>query len=125
LAQIPPIVAGGGLLGVLTARWLRFPGAVLVTFVVFGLGGIAGYASRDMDPVTWWLWWSSVRDGDEPFTYGSRELAANPWLHAVYLVGLCTCATVAAVYRDRWPRLVAVGLPVAVVAVVFGFLQQP
>jgi hypothetical protein len=123
LAQIPPILAGGGLLGVLTARWLRFPGAAVVTFVVFVVMASLAFARLDVDSGTWWRWWStsmpSLDDGPQPV--GNRD-----W-HAAYLVGLCACATVAAVYRDRadWPRLAAVGLPLAGVTVVLGWLQLP
>jgi len=129
LAQIPPILAGGGLLGVLTARWLRFPGAALVTFVVFAIGGVIAFSRLDSETATWWSWWSSVpvRGTDEPFTYESPASAAGPWWHAVYLVGLCAIVTVAAVYRDRghWSRLAAVGLPIAAVTALFGWLQLP
>jgi hypothetical protein len=124
LAQIPPIVAGGGLLGVLTARWLRFPGAALVTFVVFVLGGAFVSARLDVaEPGRFWLPWST----STPVLYEGPEPAGNHWWHSAYLVGLCACATVAAVYRDRshWPKLAAMGLPVAALTVVFGLLQLP
>jgi hypothetical protein len=51
----------------------------------------------------------------------------EPWLHAAYLVGLCACAVVAAVYRNRtqWTRLTAVGLPVLAATLVLGWLQLP
>ena len=39
LAQLPFILAGAGLLGVLGARWLPFTGGALITFVVATLGG--------------------------------------------------------------------------------------
>jgi hypothetical protein len=87
--------------------------------------GIVAFSRTGSEPFTWWSWWSSVRESDEPFSYG--EPAGNPWWHAAYLVGLCACATVAAVYRDRsqWPKLVMVGLPVAAVTVLPGLLQLP
>lgn len=57
------------------------------------------------------------------------QATGRPWWHAAYLVGLCACVTVAAVYRDRahWPMLAAVGLSAVAVAVtvVFGLLQLP
>lgn len=44
-----------------------------------------------------------------------------------YLVGLCACATVSSVYRNRthWPKLAAAGLPVAAVTALLGLLQLP
>jgi hypothetical protein len=40
LAQLPFVLAGAGLLGVLSARWLPFVGGVLITFIVATLGGL-------------------------------------------------------------------------------------
>ncbi len=124
LAQIVPIVVSGGLLGVLTARWLRFPGAILVAFAIFVVGG--GFVSGGIDvqdPGRLWFPWSTA----VPTLYEGVKPAGDHWWHAVYLLGLCACATVAAVYRDRtqWTRLVAVGLPVAAVTALAGWLQLP
>ena len=126
LAQIPPILVGAGLLGVLTARWLRFPGAALVTFVVFVVAGFLVFRSMGNEIGTWWFWWSTSFPMGE-FLYEGPELGGNAWWHAAYLVGLCACATVAAVYRDRsqWAKLVGVGLPVAAATVMVGLLQLP
>jgi len=126
LAQIPPILVGAGLLGVLTARWLRFPGAALVTFVVFVVVGGIVFKSIGIETGTRWFWWSTSTPMGE-FLYEGPELAGDPWWHAAYLVGLCACATVASVYRDRgqWAKLVGVGLPVAAATVAVGLLQLP
>lgn len=123
LAQIPPILAGGGLLGVLTARWLRIPGAALVTFVIFVLAGRFAFVRLDAETGTWWFWWSTWPG----ILYEGPRPPGDPWWHAAYLVGLCACVTIAAVYRDRahWPKLAAVGLPVAAVTVLLGWLQLP
>jgi hypothetical protein len=119
LAQLPFVLAGAGLLGVLGARWLPFTGGALITFVAATLGGLVVFGRFDSG--IWWMWWStSTTVGDRPSVPG------EPWLHAVYLAGLCACATVAAVYRDRtqWTRLALVGAPVLAATLAIGWLQQ-
>jgi hypothetical protein len=121
LAQLPFILVGAGLLGILGARWLPFTGGVLITFVLSTLGGLVAF--RRIDSGVWWMWW----------TTGTTMLAdrepgpGHPWLHAVYLAGLCACAAVAAVYRHRAQRsrLVLVGIPVLAATLVVGWLQLP
>jgi hypothetical protein len=120
LAQLPFILAGAGLLGVLAARWLHFTGGALITFVAATMGGLVVFGRFDSG--IWWMWWStSTTVADRPTVPG------EPWLHAAYLFGLCACATVAAVYRDRtqWPRLVLVGAPVVAATLALGWLQLP
>ena len=120
LAQIPFILAGAGLLGVLAGRWLHFAGGALITFVAFVLGAVTLFSR--LDTGTWWMWWSTST------TLGDRaSVAGDPWLHAAYLAGLCACATVAAVYRDRtqWTRLALVGIPVLAATLALGWLQLP
>ncbi len=118
LAQIPFILAGAGLLGVLAARWLPFTGGVLITFVAATMGGLVVFGRWDSG--YWWMWWST----GWPFE-GRRTAPGEPWLHVAYLFGLCACATVAAVYRDRtqWTRLVLVGAPVVAATLALGWLQ--
>jgi hypothetical protein len=119
LAQLPLILAGGGLLGVLAARWLRFPGGALITFIVFVLGALNVFPRFDTG--AWLMWWSTTT------TFERSAVAGNPWLHAGYLAGLCACAVVAAVFRDRtqWTKLAVVGLPVVAVTLALGWLQLP
>jgi hypothetical protein len=118
LAQLPFILAGAGLLGVLAARWLPFTGGVLITFAVATIGALVVF--RRFDSGIWWMWWSTGRILD-----GRSAVPGEPWLHAAYLAGLCACAVVAAVYRDRtqWTRLTLVGLPVLAATLVLGWLQ--
>ena len=118
LAQLPFILAGAGLLGVLAARWLPFAGGVLIVFVVATLGGVVLFGRFDAG--IWWFWWST----STPFE-GVPPVPGDPWLHAAYLFGLCACAAVAAVYRDRtqWPRLALIGGPVLAATLVLGWLQ--
>ena len=58
---------------------------------------------------------------------GRAPVAGEPWLHVAYLSGLCACAVVAAVYRDRTQRarLVLVGAPVLAATLALGWLQLP
>lgn len=118
LAQLPFVLAGAGLLGVLAARWLPFAGGALVTFVAATLGALVGFGR--IDSGIWWMWWTT---GWTVETW--TPTPGEPWLHAAYLAGLCACATVAAVYRDRtqWRRLVLVGAPVLAVTLALGRLQ--
>ena len=122
LAQLPLILAGAGLLGVLGARWLPFTGGALITFVASTLGALVVF--RRFDAGIWWMWWSTT---STTFEDGPAAPAApgEPWLHVVYLFGLCACATVAAVYRDRaqWTRLALVGGPVLAATLAVGWLQ--
>lgn len=123
LAQLPFILAGAGLLGVLAARWLPFVGGVLITFVIATLG--ASVVFKRVAAGSWWMWWSTSNNfGDAPPV---ASLPGEPWLHAAYLAGLCACATIAAVYRDRtqWTRLVLVGGPVLAATLALGWLQLP
>jgi hypothetical protein len=118
LAQIPFVLAGAGLLGVLGARWLTFAGGVVVTFVAATLGGVVLFGRFDSG--IWWMWWSTET------TFEDRApVPGEPWLHVAYLAGLCVCATVAAVYRDRtqWRRLTIVGGPILAATLVVGWLQ--
>jgi hypothetical protein len=119
LAQLPLILAGAGLLGVLAARWLRFPGGALITFVVFVIGALNVFPRFDTG--AWWMWWSTAT------TFNRSPVAGDPWLHAAYLAGLCACASVAAVFRSPTQRtkLAAVGVPVLALTLALGWLQLP
>jgi hypothetical protein len=99
LAQLADRPRRAGLLGVLGARWLPFTGGALITFVASTLGALVVF--RRFDSGIWWMWWStSANFEDAP----PVPVPGEPWLHAAYLAGLCACATVAAVYRDRTQR---------------------
>jgi hypothetical protein len=120
LAQLPLVLAGAGLLGVLGARWLPFVGGALIAFAAGTMGGVVAFGRFDSG--VWWMWWTTATVlGDRPSVPG------DPWLHAAYLLGLCACATVAAVYRDRtqWTRLAVVGGPVLAATLALGWLQLP
>jgi hypothetical protein len=118
LAQLPFVLAGAGLLGVLAARWLPFAGGVLIVFVAATLGGVVLFGRFDSG--IWWMWWTT-----QTALENRAPVPGHPWLHAAYLAGLCACACVAAVYRDRtqWRRLALVGLPVVAATLALGWLQ--
>lgn len=118
LAQLPFILAGAGLLGVLAARWLPFAGGVVIMFVAATLGGVVVFGRFDAG--IWWMWWST-----ETAFENRVPVPGEPWLHVAYLAGLCACAAIAAVYRDRtqWRRLAIAGGPVLAATLVLGWLQ--
>jgi hypothetical protein len=118
LAQLPLVIAGAGLLGVLAARWLPFAGGVLIVFVVATLGGLVAF--RHVDGGTWWMWWTTGMTFE-----GWTPVPGRPWLHVGYLTGLCACAAIAAGYRSQSRRLVLVGAPVLAATLVLGGLQLP
>ncbi len=68
------------------------------------------------------MWWTT-----ETTFEGRPPVPGEPWLHAAYLAGLCACATIAAVYRDRtqWTRLALVGGPGLAATLAVGWLQLP
>jgi hypothetical protein len=122
LVQLPFILAGAGLLGVLGARWLPFTGGALITFVASTLGATVVF--RRIYAGNWWMWWSTSTGFEEA---PAPEVPGNTWLHAAYLFGLCACAVIAAVYRDRtqWTRLALVGGPVLAATLLLGWRQLP
>ncbi|WP_426514050.1 hypothetical protein ACPPVO_27565 [Dactylosporangium sp. McL0621] len=118
LAQLPLVIAGAGLLGVLAARWLPFAGGVLIVFVLATLGGLVAF--RHIHGGTWWMWWTTG------MTFENwTPVPGRPWLHVAYLTGLCACAAIAAVYRSQGRRLLLVGGPVLAATLVLGGLQLP
>lgn len=118
LAQLPLVIAGAGLLGVLAARWLPFAGGVLIVFVVATLGGLVAF--RHVDGGTWWMWWTTGMTFE-----GWAPVPGRPWLHVTYLTGLCACAAIAAVYRSQGRRLILVGGSILAATLVIGWLQLP
>jgi hypothetical protein len=75
LAQLPFVLAGAGLLGVLAARWLPFAGGALITFVAATLGGVILFGRFDSG--IWWMWWTTETTlADRP------PVPGHPWLHA-------------------------------------------
>ena len=131
LALGPISCLGGGLLGVLVGRWLRFRGAAVVAVVVVVAVDMLGqmpYAYDD-DRASFRLWvpWAMFHAGgatEEELNgipaYSQALLPGNPAWYLVYLLVLCALAVVGAIWHDRGARtprvrLVAVGLLVAAI----------
>src|SRR4051812_44682138 len=57
LAQLPFVLAGAGLLGVLAARRLPFTGGTLIVFVAATLGAVVLFGRFDAG--IWWMWWTT------------------------------------------------------------------
>ena len=120
LAQVPAVVLGGGLLGVVAARWLRWRGGLLVALVgtVVATGWVLGQGRFGW--LAPWTTAGSMLD-DADFVGGSAG-----W-HAVYLALLCGLAAVVACLPDvrRRGRLVAIGSVIVAAAAVAGWAQLP
>lgn len=120
LAQVPAVVLGGGLLGVVSARWLRWRGGLLVAFVgtAMGTGWVLGQGRFG-----WLAPWTSSRSmlDDPDFVGGSAG-----W-HAAYLTLLCALAALFSCLPDvrRPGRLVAAGSVVVAAAALAGWAQLP
>lgn len=108
LALGPVACLGGGLLGVLFGRWLKFPGAGVVVAVAVILVDLAGQgalanSSGDTQRLRLWVPWAM-------FDLGSNEdgtqsiLAGSPVFYLAYLLALCGLAATAAIWHDRTAR---------------------
>ncbi|MBA2767806.1 MAG: hypothetical protein H0U35_01485 [Sporichthyaceae bacterium] len=120
LAQVPFVVLGAGLLGVLAARWMRWRGGLLVALVgtVVATGWVLGQGRFG-----WLAPWTTSRTllDDDDFADGSQL-----W-HAAYLALLCGLAFVAVCLSDavRKVPLVALSAVVAGLAAFVGWAQLP
>jgi len=137
LALGPVACLGGALLVVLCGRWLRFPGAAIVTVIavtVFDLLGQAPWFNPGHEPTAryrLWVPWAVFHTG----TFGNDSAAVrgypkgsaailpgNPAWYLLYTLALCALAVGGAVWHDRsarTPRLRLVGWFVVASAVLF------
>ncbi len=128
LALGPVACLGGGLLGVLTGRWLRFPGAAAVVVVavvavtMMGQFPVADVDGQSPSELRLWVPWAMFHSGSLPD--GTATLfAGNPAFYLGYLLCLCSAAVLAAIWHDRTARTGAVkGAIAAVVVLGLGFL---
>lgn len=118
VAQGPVACMGGGLLGVLTGRWVRFPGAaavVVVAVVVISRVGVMSLAYGDLSELRLWVPWPMFNSGT--FPDGTQVLlAGNPAFYLGYVLCLCAAAALVAIWHDRTARTAQ--LRTAIVAVI-------
>jgi hypothetical protein len=102
----PVACLDGALLGVLTGRWLRFPGAsavVVVALIVVTLLGQAPLLETAGSEWRLWVPWAIWHTGDNPD--GTQTLiAGNPAAYLGYLLALGTLAVLGAMWHDRTAR---------------------
>lgn len=113
VVQVPAMVLGAGILGVVVARWLRFPGSLLVGFL--GMCMLTLWMMAPPLPATrpWLSWFATIS------WFNEVDAALTPstsmaW-HAVYLVtwswvGVCVVALRHPGGRRPWLVALATGL---------------
>lgn len=118
LATGPVACLGGALLGVLTGRWLHFPGAasvVVVAVVLVSFAGSVPIAQGEHSELRLWVPWPMWHSGT--LLDGTQSLyAGNPLAHLGYTLCLCAAAALVAIWHDRTAR--TTGLRIAIGAVV-------
>ena len=106
LVALGPVAClGGGLLGLLTGRWLRFPGASAVVVLVTVVVCMLGQAFAESSHPTWRLLtpWATFQSGS--LDDGTAILyAGNATAYLLYALCLCVAAYLAAVWHDRTAR---------------------
>ncbi len=119
LALGPVACMGGGLLGVLTGRWVRFPGAaavVVVAVVVVSMVGGLALAYEDTSELRLWVPWAMFHSGSE--SDGTQALlAGNPLAYLGYVLCLCAAAALVAIWHDRSARTPRLRTAIAAVVV--------
>jgi len=123
--QVPAIVLGAGILGIVVARWATFPGSLVLGFVALIVGTGWLQASPGALAVRPWLapfvairWWSN----EEVWVLFGSPVWHTAYLFALSGLGVCVVAIRHRERRGRW--LVAGAVAVALV-VTTGLLQLP
>jgi len=102
----PVACLDGALLGVLTGRWLRFPGAsavVVVALIVVTLLGQTPLLDKGNSEWRLWVPWAIFHTGDN--ADGTQTLiAGNPAAYLGYLLALGALAVLGAMWHDRTAR---------------------
>lgn len=111
---------GGALLGVLTGRWLRFPGAaavVVIAVVGVSFAGTMPLAYGDSSELRLWVPWAMWHSGT--FPDGTQSLlAGNPGYYLGYVLCLCAAVLLVAVWHDRTARTARLRVAIGAVVVV-------
>lgn len=120
LVALGPVAClGGGLLGVLTGRWLRFPGATAVTVVVvvvidmLGQGPFVNGSALVRLWVPWAMFHSGTGDDGTATLY-----AGNSVFYLVYVLCLCAAAALVAIWHDRTARTARLRGAIAAVVII-------
>jgi hypothetical protein len=108
LAMAAGAALGGPLLGVMAARWLHFPGAVVVPVVAVSAWGIVGngWTANNQDSLGWLLVrlfspfaFFTTLDTDGG-THRVESWRGNPWFFLLWVLLLCAFAAVVALLKD-------------------------
>lgn len=106
IALGPVACLGGALLGVLTGRWVRFPGAaavVVVAVVAIDIMGQMPLMYERTSELRLWVPWAMFHSGSE--SDGTQALlAGNPAAYLGYLLCLCAAAALVAIWHDKTAR---------------------
>jgi hypothetical protein len=120
---------GGPLLGIAAARWLRFPGAVVVLCAAVLVVVLRGEGLADAHPQAWWSevvrlvspWTQFTTVNTTDLRLGSWT--GSPWLWLGWLAALCVLAVLGALLKGAGPddrsRLLRAGLTTGLVGLVF------
>lgn len=120
LALGPVACLGAALLGVLSGRWLRFPGAsavVVVAAVAVSVGGATPLVDGDSSELRLWVPWAMWHSGS--MQDGTQVLfAGNPLPYLGYVLCLCAAAALVAIWHDRTARTTGLRTTIGGVVVV-------
>lgn len=125
LAQVPAMILGGGLLGLLAARlvpaWLAAPGAVVLA--VTWVGTLSSSPSLGLQMLAVLPDWVTYREDDDLIVF---EAGSFGW-HNAFLFGLCGLGLVAALLHEPGRRrgLLAAGAALLAGTVAAGALALP
>lgn len=117
VAQVPAMVLGAGILGIVVARWLRFPGSLLVGFL--GMCALTLWMMAPPMPATrpWFSWFAIIS------WFSDVDAALTPtgslvW-HALHLVAwswVGVCAVALRHPEGRRPWLLGLGVGMLMLA---------
>jgi hypothetical protein len=127
-AEVVVASVGGPLLGIIAARWLRFPGAVVAPVIATLVLVLTGEGLSDTHPqaavstavrmVSPWTQFTSVNTTDDRL----GSWGGNPWLYLGWTVVLCVLAVLGALLKgaegEERKKLFNAGLVLGVVGLV-------